>query len=285
MSSGPERHGTLAPPPALPAPARGRQAWRCGAIFVGQGIGMTPGRQSRDVVRFSSYEVHLRAGELFRAGHKIRLQEQPFRVLAMLLEHPGEVVARADLQKRLWPADTFVDFDHSLNTAVKKLREALSDDKKNPRFVETLPKRGYRFVGALVNDENVPNDANDQNAKPSSSAPPPSRAHSLPSTNCAAASSWIGRVARVATEGKPTFVLVSADEKSAVEREKLDAANDDVGLSLLIAGQKVFLVHKGTPVRILEVHETASRCLVRILEGEHYGKTALMPLQFLAELE
>ena len=77
---------------------------------------------------------------------------QPFQVLAMLLECPGEVMARGELQKRLWPADTFVDFDHSLNTAIKKLRQALSDDKKNPRFIETLPKRGYRFV-ATVNLE------------------------------------------------------------------------------------------------------------------------------------
>ena len=97
-------------------------------------------------MRFNTYEVHLRAGELYRAGHKIRLQDQPFRVLAMLLEHPGEVVAREELQKRLWPADTFVDFDHSLNTAIKKLRLALCDDKENPRFIETLPKRGYRFI-------------------------------------------------------------------------------------------------------------------------------------------
>src|ERR1700758_2028768 len=105
--------------------------------------------QSTDVVRFSAYEVRLRAGELYRAGRKIRLQVQPFLVLAMLLEHPGEVVAREELQKRLWPADTFVDFDHSLNTAIKKLRQALADDKKKPRFIETLPKRGYRFIGAV----------------------------------------------------------------------------------------------------------------------------------------
>jgi DNA-binding winged helix-turn-helix (wHTH) protein len=223
------------------------------------------------VVRFHTFEVHLRAGELYRAGHKIRLQDQPFRVLAMLLEHPGEVVAREDLQKRLWPADTFVDFDHSLNTAIKKLRLALCDDRENPRFIETLPKRGYRFIGAV-----------NQPAKPPSPAPQPTP--SPLNTESAAASSSVGRVARVSTDGNPTFVVVSADEESAAEREKLDAANDDVGLSLLIAAQKLFMVHKGTSVRILEVQETASRCLVRILEGEHYGKTALVPLKFLREL-
>lgn len=232
---------------------------------------MTRGSQSTDVVRFHTFEVHLRAGELYRAGHKIRLQDQPFRVLAMLLEHPGEVVAREDLQKRLWPADTFVDFDHSLNTAIKKLRLALCDDRENPRFIETLPKRGYRFIGAV-----------NQPAKPPSPAPQPTA--SPLNTESAAASSSVGRVARVSTDGNPTFVVVSADEESAAEREKLDAANDDVGLSLLIAAQKLFVVHKGTSVRILEVQETASRCLVRILEGEHYGKTALVPLKFLREL-
>ena len=221
--------------------------------------------QSTDVVRFSAYEVRLRAGELYRAGRKIRLQVQPFLVLAMLLEHPGEVVAREELQKRLWPADTFVDFDHSLNTAIKKLRQALSDDKKKPRFIETLPKRGYRFIGTVEPSEGVPSPA-------------------FPSVTTAAASSLVGCIAKVSADGKPAFTLVSVDEPSAAEREKLEAAKDDVGLSLLIAAQKLFLVAHGTPVRILEVQATTSRCMVRILEGEHYGKTALVPLEWLTEL-
>jgi DNA-binding winged helix-turn-helix (wHTH) protein len=234
---------------------------------------MTPGGQSTEVVRFNTYEVHLRSGELYRAGHKIRLQDLPFQVLAMLLEHPREVVARKDLQERLWPADTFVDFDHSLNTAIRKLRQALCDDSKNPRFIETLPKRGYRFIGALQ-----------QPGKPPSSGPTPAPSASRANAKSAAAPSSVGCVARVSPEGKATFVLVSADEGSAAEREKLDAVNDDVGLSLLIAAQKVFMIPKGTPVRILEVQETASRCLVRILEGEHYGKTAVVPLKCFTEL-
>lgn len=240
---------------------------------------MTQGSQSTDVLCFSAYEVHLRAGELFRAGHKIRLQVQPFHLLAMLLEHPGEVVTREDLQRRLWPADTFVDFDHSLNTAVKKLRLALSDDKKKPRFIETLPKRGYRFIGAVKQTK----EKSEPPAKPPSSAPPPATLLSRPHEKNAV-SSYIGRVAKISTDGKSNFALVSVDEASAAEREKLDSANDDVGLSLLIAAQRVFLVPKGTPVRILEVHEAASRCLVRILDGEHYGKTALVPLKWLLEL-
>ena len=230
--------------------------------------------QSTDIVRFSTYEVHLRACELYRAGRKIKLQVQPFYVLAMLLEHPGEVVAREDLRKRLWPADTFVDFDHSLNTAIKKLRQALSDDRNKPRFIETLPKRGYRFIGTLKQMD----ERSERPAKPGSTAPPPtSRAKDTVTSN-------IGRVAKISTDGKSSFALVSVDEASAAERERLESANDDVGLSLLIAAQRVFLVPRGTPVRILEVHEAASRCLVRILDGEHYGKTALVPLQSLTDL-
>jgi Tol biopolymer transport system component/DNA-binding winged helix-turn-helix (wHTH) protein len=97
-------------------------------------------------IRFGVFEVDLRSGELRKQGLKIKLQDQPFEVLAMLLEHPGELVTREELQKQLWPKDTFVDFEHSLNTSVKKLREALGDDADNPRVVETLHRRGYRFI-------------------------------------------------------------------------------------------------------------------------------------------
>ncbi len=96
--------------------------------------------------RFGMYEVDLRAGELRRKNRPVRLQEQPFQILAMLLAHAGEIVTREELKQKLWPADTFVDFDHSLNTAINKLREALGDSADNPRFVETLPRRGYRFI-------------------------------------------------------------------------------------------------------------------------------------------
>ena len=98
------------------------------------------------IVRFGVFEVDLRAGELRKSGLKVRLQEKPFQVLEMLLEHPGEIVTREELQKKLWPENTFVDFDHSMNTAVTKLREALGDTADNPRFVETLARRGYRFI-------------------------------------------------------------------------------------------------------------------------------------------
>ena len=98
------------------------------------------------LVRFADFEVDLRAGQLRKRGAKLRLQEQPFRLLAALLESSGEVVTREELRSRLWPADTFVDFDHRLAAAISKLRDALNDSAENPRFVETVGRRGYRFM-------------------------------------------------------------------------------------------------------------------------------------------
>ena len=100
---------------------------------------------SQRLVRFGSYEVDLPTGELKKCGVKLKLSGQPFQVLAILLEQPGTIVTREELQKRLWP-DTFVDVDHNLNTAINKIREVLGDSAENPRFVETLPRRGYRFI-------------------------------------------------------------------------------------------------------------------------------------------
>jgi hypothetical protein len=98
-------------------------------------------RLTRAVIRFAAFELDLRAGELRKQGVKIKLQEQPFQILSMLLATPGQVVTREELRNRLWPSDTFVDFDHSLNKAINKLREALGDSAENPRFVETLSGR------------------------------------------------------------------------------------------------------------------------------------------------
>jgi DNA-binding winged helix-turn-helix (wHTH) protein len=97
-------------------------------------------------IHFADFEVDLRAGELRKAGVKIRLQEQPFRVLAALLEASGQVVTREELRTRLWPADTFVDFDHRLAAAVNKIRDALEDSAQSPKFIETVGRRGYRFL-------------------------------------------------------------------------------------------------------------------------------------------
>src|SRR3954471_6162592 len=101
------------------------------------------------ILRFGSFEANVQAGELRRRGLKVRLQDQPFQILAMLLGRPGELVTRQEIHQKLWPADTFVDYDHGLNNAVNRLREALGDIAETPRFIETLPRRGYRFIGAV----------------------------------------------------------------------------------------------------------------------------------------
>jgi len=108
---------------------------------------MRPG--SCRVFRFGPFEADVQAGELRRDGARVSLQEQPFQVLAALLERPGELVWREHLRQQVWPDDTFVEFDHALNTAVKKIRIALGDCANAPEFVETIPKRGYRFLGSV----------------------------------------------------------------------------------------------------------------------------------------
>ena len=120
-------------------------------------------------VRFGDFEADLKTGELWRDGDRVRVQEQPFQVLAMLLARPGELVTRDELRQRLWPADTFVDFDHSLNTAINKLREALGDSASEPKYIETLARRGYRFVGAVRAEPEAPAAA--ASAAPASAEP------------------------------------------------------------------------------------------------------------------
>ena len=104
-------------------------------------------------MRFGAFEVDLRSGEVCKHGIRLKLQDQPFQVLAHLLEHPGEVVTREELRQKLWPADTFVDFDTGLNSAIKKLRDALCDSAEEPRYIETLPRRGYRFIAHVENGD------------------------------------------------------------------------------------------------------------------------------------
>ena len=111
--------------------------------------------RNRNVVRFGKFEVDLRTGEMRKGKLKLRLSGQPFQVLAILLERPGEVVTREELQRRLWP-DTFVDVDHNLNTIINKIRETLGDSADTPRLVETLPRRGYRFIGRIESGEPEP---------------------------------------------------------------------------------------------------------------------------------
>ena len=109
-----------------------------------------------EILRFGTFEADLRAGELRKQGKRVKLQEQPFQVLTVLLQRPGDVVTREELRSQIWPEDTFVDFDNSLNTAINKLREALGDSADNPRFVETLPRRGYRFLAPVTGNDGAP---------------------------------------------------------------------------------------------------------------------------------
>jgi DNA-binding winged helix-turn-helix (wHTH) protein len=223
-------------------------------VYMGNEEFMPQPAPSAAILRFDVYALDLRAGELFKSGRKIKLQEQPFQILTMLLEHPGEPVTRDELRHRLWPEDTFVDFDHSLNTAIKKLRRALCDEAGKPRFVETLPRRGYRFVGSLVD-------------LPSPSPQPPTDA----------VKSLVGKVCVVRDEKGGDFVTLPVDEESMIEKQKLESAADDLGLSLLFAAEKLLVVRAGTQVKVLEVRAAHSCYEVRILEGEHMAKTAVAP--------
>src|SRR5262245_30744006 len=119
---------------------------------------------------FGPFEVDIVTGELRRQGLKLRLQDQPFRLLVLLLERAGDVVTREEVREKLWPADTFVDFDHSLNTAVRKLREALGDSADRPRYIETLARRGYRFLVPVREREPPPPPADAE--APSAATPP-----------------------------------------------------------------------------------------------------------------
>src|ERR1041384_953006 len=110
---------------------------------------------SSQVIRFDLFELDFQEGALRQEGQRIKLQEQPFRILSLLVQSPGKFVTRDDLRRLLWPADTFVDFDHGLNSAVARLREALGDSASKPRFIETVAKKGYRFIGIADSGESA----------------------------------------------------------------------------------------------------------------------------------
>ncbi|HKM66043.1 MAG TPA: winged helix-turn-helix domain-containing protein [Candidatus Acidoferrum sp.] len=204
-------------------------------------------------LQFGPYSVDLRAGELYKREKKIKVQQLPMQVLAALLENPGEVVAREELKSRLWPADTFVDFEHGLNTAIKKLRLALGDNPAKPKYIETLPKKGYRFTGQLEEiGEKLP-------AKP----PRPT--------------ALAGKIFTVCAELEIECVVAPVDENSRDEWQRLIALHDDVGVAMMIANNRLLLIEVGKPVRVLATDDRQAWCEARILEGEHYGKTALLP--------
>jgi TolB-like protein/DNA-binding winged helix-turn-helix (wHTH) protein/lipoprotein NlpI len=127
----------------------------------------------REITQFGPFELDLQSGELTRFGQKIRLQGQSFQILAVLLSRPGEVITREELHQRLWPADTYVDFEHGLNNTIKRLREALGDSADKPRYVETLPRKGYRFVGIIKSVETPPAPATTSPVAEASGTPTP----------------------------------------------------------------------------------------------------------------
>jgi DNA-binding winged helix-turn-helix (wHTH) protein len=206
---------------------------------------------SAGMPKFGDFAVDTRAGELFRRGKKIKLQHQPMQVLLALLEKPGEIVTREELRQKIWPADTFVDFEHSLNTAIKKLRLALGDQATNSRFVETLPRRGYRFLAKVEADEEKP------------------ATRSVPSP-------LVGKLFTMIAEEGTECVLAPVDAKSLEEWRRLVGLNDDVGVSMMITEKRLLLLEAGKPVRLLAIDGAAGWCEVRVLEGEHYGRTALL---------
>jgi TolB-like protein/DNA-binding winged helix-turn-helix (wHTH) protein len=149
-------------------------------------------------ISFGKFQANLRSRELLRQGSKVRLPDQAFQVLTMLLERPGELIPREEIKKRLWPGDTFVDFDHGLNNAVNRLREALDDSAAVPRYVETLPRRGYRFIGVI-------NSAPPVEGLPVSIEPPPETPRSAkPSQKRSSLRVWI----RIAVAVCALFLLL-----------------------------------------------------------------------------
>jgi len=203
--------------------------------------------------RFGPFSVDLRAGELYQRGKKVKVQLLPLQLLGALLEKPGELVSREELKSRLWPADTFVDFEHGLNTAIKKLRQALGDNPAKPALIETLPKKGYRFIGRL--------EAN--GARPPSIPP---RAAAL-----------AGKIFSIFADDGIECVVAPVDAISRDEWQRLIALGDDVGVAMMITNNRLLLIEVGKPVRVLSADGSEGWLEVRILEGEHYGKTALLP--------
>lgn len=203
--------------------------------------------------QFGEFVADARAGELFRRGKKISLQQQPAQVLLTLLKKPGEIVTREELRQSVWPADTFVDFEHSLNTAIKKLRQALGDRAGKSKFVETLPRRGYRFLPSVEVVEEQP---------------------AVKSAGNRLAGE--GKVFTLVGEEGTECVLAPVDGKSLEEWRRLLRLNDDVGVAMMITEKRLLLLEAGKSVRMLAQDGGAGWCEVRVLEGEHYGRTALL---------
>jgi DNA-binding winged helix-turn-helix (wHTH) protein len=236
--------------------------------------------------RFEAYSVDLRTGELRKHGQKVRLAGRPFEILAMLLERPGELLTRKELQARLWPADTFVDFEHGMNAAVQTLRRALCDSHRKPRFIETLPRRGYRFIAA-VEKLGPKSPAAPSASQPGAGAPTDPGGRNIAAPSCAPTqkvSAWVGQVATIRAEEGRQYVLLPINEDILEEMRDCEAAKDDLGISLLVAAEKLLMVNNGTKVKILDARNPARGCKVRILGGQFVGEQAFAPRAFLSGL-
>jgi DNA-binding winged helix-turn-helix (wHTH) protein len=226
-------------------------------------------------LRFDAYHVDLRTGELRKHGRKIRLAGRPFQILALLLERPGELLTRKELQERLWSFDTFVDFEHGVNAAIQTLRRALCDSHKKPKFIETLPRRGYRFIAAV------------EGMQPSAgmaAAPAAASVAASVAPSVAARSEWVGQIATIRDETGRSFVLLPSSEEVFHEMCACEKAKDDLGISLLVASEKLLLINCGTRAQILDASNADLGCKVRILGGQFVGEKAFAPRAYLAEL-
>jgi DNA-binding winged helix-turn-helix (wHTH) protein len=220
---------------------------------------MSSPKNVKPVYRFGPYVADVRAGELYKRGKKNKVQQQPMQVLEALLEKAGEVVTREELRAGIWPADTFVDFEHSLNTAIKKLRKALGDNAGRPKYIETLPRRGYRFLGEVEATGEAPR------------------------VVARGTSPLAGKMFVLEGEEESECVVAPVDEKCLAEWQRLKQLGDDVGVSILVTEKRLLLLGKASMVRLLSVEGGTGWCEVRILEGEHYGKTALVGRKMLKE--
>ena len=220
---------------------------------------MSSAESAKRVYRFGPYVADVRASELYKRGKKNKVQQQPMQVLAALLDHAGDVVTREELRAGIWPSDTFVDFEHSLNTAIKKLRKALGDNASRPKYIETLPRRGYRFLGEVEAAERAPEGVRKSR------------------------SSLEGKTFVLAAEDGGACIVAPVDEKCLEEWRRLKELGDDVGIAILITEKKLLLLEAGSAVRLLSVKGEAGWCEVRILEGEHYGKAALVARKVLRD--
>src|ERR1700684_4544509 len=165
-------------------------------------------------VRFDAYHVDLPPGDLLKHGLKVHLPPRPFQILALLLERPGELLTRKELQERLWPADTLVDFEHGRNAAIQTLRRALCDSHKKPRLIETLPRRGYRFIGTA------------ERTQPDARATVESPVQQKPAAAGFPRPEWVGQIAMICDDAGRNYVLLPISEEILAEMSACNAAKD-----------------------------------------------------------